>query len=221
MSTDVQLFQNEQGLCLSDGTVELCADFSHLLPRIKPQKLSAELVVRAAKIRDAKHKPARVVDATAGLGEDSFLLAAAGFQVDLYERDQVIARLLEDGLKRALAHPSLSPIASRMTLHAEDSISALQALGYAPDIVLLDPMFPQRTKSASVKKKFQLLHYLEKPCNDEYDLLRAAFASQAQRIIVKRPPKGPYLAGKKPSYSLAGKAVRYDVIDVASSNIQL
>ena len=212
MSTDVQLLQNEQGLCLSDGTVELCADFSHLLPRIKPQKLSAELVVRAAKIRDAKHEPARVVDATAGLGEDSFLLAAAGFQVDLYERDQVIARLLEDGLKRALAHPSLSPIASRMTLHVEDSITALQALDYAPDIVLLDPMFPERQKSGSVKKKFQLLGRLEQPCTDEEELMNAALLARPKKIVVKRPLHGPYLAGRIPSHSYSGRIIRYDCI---------
>ena len=72
MSTDVQLLQNEQGLCLSDGTVELCADFSHLLPRIKPHKLSAELVVRAAKIRDASMSLPALLMQLQGLGKIPF-----------------------------------------------------------------------------------------------------------------------------------------------------
>ena len=79
-------------------------------------------------------------------------------------------------------------------------------------MVLLDPMFPARTKSAQVKKKFQLLHHLESPCEDEAELLDAALAARPRKVVIKRPPKGPYLAGKKPSYSLTGKAVRYDVI---------
>ena len=42
----------------------------------------------------------------------------------------------------------------------------------APDVVYLDPMFPERTKSAAVKKKFQLLHHLEQPCADEETLVK-------------------------------------------------
>ena len=80
------------------------------------------------------------------------------------------------------------------------------------DVVYLDPMFPGRTKSAAVKKKFQLLHRLEMPCQDEKSLLDAALGARPRKIVIKRPIKGPYLAGVKPSYELCGKAVRYDCI---------
>jgi 16S rRNA (guanine1516-N2)-methyltransferase len=40
----------------------------------------------------------------------------------------------------------------------------------------------------------------------------AARAAGPRRIVVKRPLKGPFLADVKPSYSLKGKAVRYDCI---------
>ena len=73
-------------------------------------------------------------------------------------------------------------------------------------------MFPGRTKSASVKKKFQLLHHLEQPCADEETLLDAARATGARKIVIKRPVKGPLLAGAKPSAQFKGKAVRYDVL---------
>ena len=76
----------------------------------------------------------------------------------------------------------------------------------------LDPMYPERRKSAAVGKKFQLLHELERPCANPEELLDAALAVHPRKVVVKRPVKGPYLADAKPSYSLAGKAVRFDVI---------
>ena len=161
----------------------------------------------------------RAVDATAGFGEDSLLLAAAGYNVELYEYDPVIAALLRDALRRAAksSDDALRDAVSRMDLREGDSVSAMRAMAGSnepPDIVLLDPMFPERRKSALVKKKFQLLQQLESPCEgaDESELLEAAEAAGPRRIIIKRPLKGPYLAGRRPGYSITGKAVRYDCI---------
>lgn len=201
---------DEEGLTLCDGALELRGDFTRMLPRLKQGRLQQELVVKAAKIKGASG-PLLAVDATAGLGEDSLLLAAAGFHVELFERNPVIAALLSDALERASENPELSEAVGRMRLRTEDSIDALPRLEYRPDVVLLDPMFPQRRKSASVKKKLQMLQKLEDPCAAEDELLDAALAAEPRKLIVKRPPKGPYLAGRKPSYSLTGKAVRYDV----------
>ena len=93
--------------------------------------------------------------------------------------------------------------------------TALCTLDESTDVNYLDPMFPGRTKSAAVKKKFQLLHRLEMPCQDEKALLDAALGARPRKIVIKRPIKGPYLAGVKPSYELCGKAVRYDCIVIA------
>ena len=109
----------------------------------------------------------------------------------------------------------LAPIVSRMELIEGDSIEGMGSLLEPIDVILLDPMFPGRTKSAMVKKKFQLIHNLEKPCSDEEELLAAAKSTGAHKILIKRPAKGPYLAGARPSYSLEGKAVRIDVIVTA------
>ena len=208
MNGEAKLIATEEGLTLSDGKNAVRADFIRLLPRIRRGNLASEHLVRAVKIKGIAEP--LVVDATAGLGEDAFLLAAAGCRVLLFERDPVIAALLDDALGRAKRDPETAPIASRMTLYPEDSIPALPTL--SPDVVLLDPMFPERRKSALVKKKFQLLHLLEKPCEDERDLLDAALSARPKRIVIKRPAKGPYLAGAKPSYSLSGSAVRFDCI---------
>ena len=210
LAAGLELRRDADGLALAGGGMVLRADFSALLPRLRPDRLGRELLVRAARVRGVEAPTA--VDATAGLGEDSLLLAAAGFTVTMFEKDPVIAALLRDALERAAANPELAPVAARMTLVEGDSVAGLRDLGFSPDVVFLDPMFPERTKSAAVKKKFQLLHHLERPCEDEARLLDAARAARPRKIVVKRPPKGPWLAGAKPSHSLAGKAVRYDVL---------
>lgn len=212
-SAGLELRQTELGLTLTDGVLELRADFAHLLLRIKQGALQREMLVKAAKIKGMAEPVA--IDATAGLGEDSFLLAAAGFRVRMYECNPVIAALLRDALERAADDSALAPIVARMKAEEGDSLQALVktgAAGMSPDLVYLDPMFPGRTKSAAVKKKFQLLHHLERPCADELAMLNAALAANPRKVVIKRPVKGPYLAGAKPSHSVAGKAVRYDVL---------
>ena len=206
----VELRQDERGLALVGEGMELRGDFMRMLPRLRQGRLQQELLVRAARVRGAEAPTA--VDCTAGLGEDSLLLAAAGFQVTLFERDETICALLADAIARAAKEPQLVEVVGRMTLVGGDSIEGLADLGFAPDVVYLDPMFPARTKSAAVKKKFQLLHHLEQPCQEEDALVAAALAAGPRKVVIKRPAKGPQLAGMKPSYSIAGKAVRYDVL---------
>lgn len=209
-SFSVRLVRDDYGLALVGDGMELRGDFSRMLPRLRQGRLQQELLVKAARIKGAEAPTA--VDCTAGLGEDSLLLAAAGFVVTLFERDQTIAALLADALERAAADPRLAEAVGRMTLVADDSIAGLATLPEPPDVVYLDPMFPSRTKSAAVKKKFQLLHHLEQPCEEEEALVAAALAAQPRKVVIKRPAKGALLAGMKPSYSVAGKAVRYDVL---------
>lgn len=209
-SSSVRLVRDDYGLALVGDGMELRGDFSRMLPRLRQGRLQQELLVKAARIKGVEAPTA--VDCTAGLGEDSLLLAAAGFVVTLFERDQTIAALLADALERAAADPRLAEAIGRMTLVADDSIAGLATLPEPPDVVYLDPMFPARTKSAAVKKKFQLLHHLEQPCEEEETLVAAALAAQPRKVVIKRPAKGALLAGMKPSYSVAGKAVRYDVL---------
>ena len=205
----VELVRDECGIALTDGRMEVRGDFSHLLPRATGANLGRELVVRAARIKGAGGSPT-AVDATAGLGDDSFLLAAAGFSITLFEQNPVMAVLLQDAINKAHMLPELAETAERMHLVVGDSVQGLRHLDAKPDVVLLDPMFPERRKSAAVKKKLQLIQRLERPCEDERALLEAAFAAQPRKVVVKRSAKGPYLADRKPDYSLAGKAVRFD-----------
>ena len=176
-------------------------------------------MVRAARIRGVEG-PLRVLDGTAGLGEDALLLAGAGYEITLLERDPVIFALLRDGLRRAAQSedPALAAAASRMTAFEADSILWMRKLAQSPsaadrpDIIFLDPMFPERRKSGLVKKKFQLIHQLEDPEANDQALLEAAFAAAPRKIVIKRPAKGPFLGGLTPGYALRGKTIRYDCL---------
>ncbi|MBR5968694.1 MAG: class I SAM-dependent methyltransferase [Lachnospiraceae bacterium] len=207
----LSLFYEDGALWLTDGNLRFCADLSSMIPRIKRGVIGTELLVRAARLKDMSGGPT-LIDAAAGLGSDGLLLAAAGFNVTLCEYNPVIAALLEDSLKRAASVPELSDTVSRMNVRTGDSIPFMRDITEKPDVIYLDPMFPESGKDALIKKKFQLLRKLELPCSNEEELLEAAVSAGPHKIVIKRPIKGPYLAGRKPSYSIEGKAVRYDCL---------
>ena len=200
---------DEKGLTLVEGNLELRGDFHRLLPRVLGGHLQHEKLLRAARNKDLPEHPL-AVDATAGLGEDAFILACGGYSVVLCEYNPVIAALLGDALERAAKDPELAQIVSRMTLAACSSIDYLGRMDTRPDLVYLDPMFPAKQKSGISKKKLQLFQKLETPCSREEELMEAALAAGPERIIVKRPVKGPALAGIKPSHSIGGKKIRFD-----------
>lgn len=197
----------EDGLSLMGYGLSYRGDFSQMLSRISKGRLGQEMLVRMAKI---KNPNPRAADCTAGMGEDSILLAAAGYEVTLFERNPVIGALLQDAMDRAKKEAQLQEIVSRMHLIEGDSVKLLREQETAFDLVYLDPMFPARKKSGLIQKKLQLLQKLEQPCTDEIALFEAAVAVSPKKIVVKRPLKGPYLADRKPSFSSKGKAIRYD-----------
>ena len=202
---------DEDGLALVSDNMKLFGDFTKIIKRIKQSNLEKELIIHSAKIK-GKKQDLVAIDATAGMGEDSMLLSAYGFKVNLYENNPIIAELLKDALERAQKIPELAEIVGRMKVFEEDSILAMQNLDYTPDVILLDPMFPERTKSALIKKKFQILHKIETPCTNEKELLDSAIMANPKKIVIKRPLKGEFLAGVKPSYSVKGNSIRYDCI---------
>jgi 16S rRNA (guanine1516-N2)-methyltransferase len=201
------------------GAVRVDFTAGHTAYRRKQQK--KELLVRA--VEGKGQGRLRIIDATGGLGRDSFLLATAGHQVCIFEQQPIIAALLADGLERAAAHPETAEICQRIQLKAEDAVSALEAMlrvgadeeeageGEQIDVVYLDPMFPERRKAALVKKELQLLQLLAEIDQAPEQLLTAALQVAEQRVVVKRPIKAPVLTEHSPSYSLSGKTIRFDV----------
>lgn len=152
----------------------------------------------------------KVLDATAGLGRDAFVLATLGCTVTMMERMPVVAALLEDGLARAQLSQEVNDIASHMSLVHASSLNAM-SLAQQPDVIYLDPMYPHKEKSALVKKEMRIFQSLVGSDDDADELLAPALALAKYRVVVKRPSYAPPLAGKKPSTSIKMKKNRFDV----------
>ncbi|MCI0509345.1 16S rRNA (guanine1516-N2)-methyltransferase [Chromohalobacter marismortui] len=156
-----------------------------------------------------------IVDATAGLGRDAFVLATLGAEVLLIERVAAIYALLEDGLDRASANAGTAEIVARMRVAHGDATRELATLvarhGVAPQVVHLDPMFPHRDKSALVKKEMRVFRELAGHDDDASCLLEAALEVATHRVVVKRPRRAPPLDGRVPDHTLEGKTSRYDL----------
>lgn len=168
-------------------------------------------LLRAAGIKKGDPDRPDVIDCTAGLGEDAWLLASHGCTVTAIERQPVIAALLEDAIRRA-ADPQ-PDAANRITLHNANANDWL-ALSPAPaGAIVLDPMFPLGRK-AKERKPMRVLRMLAGDDDDAPALLEAALATGVHRVCVKRPLRAPRIENEKrpaPDVVYKGKAVRFDV----------
>lgn len=170
-----------------------------------------------------KHEPMQVLDATAGLGRDAFILASMGCQLTLLEQSAPIHSLLLDGLRRAEQSDSeaMQAIIARMKLHrmnALDWFAEIQAgRKPKPDVIYLDPMFPPRNKSASVKKAMVLLQEVLGFAEDLDNLIAAAQGCARHRVVVKKPGSTSNRSSKnienslKPGFIVPGKSAHFEV----------
>jgi 16S rRNA (guanine1516-N2)-methyltransferase len=180
----------------------------------------SQTIAKAVGIKD-KIRP-HVADLTAGLGGDAFVLATLGCRVTLVERNPVVVALLRDGLERAAIAAEedreLADILDRMTLVQTDSQRWLDELPAAeqPEVIYLDPMFPERKKSALVNKNMQAFQQVVDADEDADALLPLALTNALYRVVVKRPAQAPWLANIKPALALEGKSVRFDIYPLKS-----
>lgn len=171
---------------------------------------SGQMIAKAVGVQPGVRP--RVLDATAGLGKDAFVLASLGCDMHLIERQPIIAALLEDGLARGRQNLDVGEIVQRMHLLAGNSIELIRDWQLEPpQVIYLDPMFPHRDKSALVKKEMRVFRPLVGDDMDAPALLAAALALASHRVVVKRPRKAPIIEGPKPGHSLEGKSSRYDI----------
>lgn len=189
-------------------------DFGSAELRHRRRGGARELLAKA--VGQGKKAALRVLDATAGLGTDAFVLADLGCEVTLCEREPVVAELLRSGLHVAATSgaPWLMDTVQRMSLVPGDARALSREQLRDVDVIYLDPMFPARRKSAAVRKEMALFHTLLADAIDPADadaLLLWALDQNVARVVVKRPAKAPCLAVRSPSHAINGKAVRYDV----------
>ena len=213
---------SDLGLSLSqiaeDNLLSIRADFYSPTVNYRRQKGGGKGQMIAKAIGLNSLTAPHVLDATAGLGGDAFVLASLGCTVTMVERVPEVHALLADGLRVAGAWGSakdqtLIAILKRMTLVESDAAKYMQTLEDTkkPEVVYLDPMFPLRTKSIQVKKEMHVFHQLIGKDIDADLLLQTAQECAQKRVVVKRPRIAPFLAGLKPNYTLEGRSNRYDV----------
>ena len=212
------LLVSEAGLALaltgrggpSPVSVDFCSGaLLHRLRGIGPRR---EDIGRAVGL--PAPRPLHVVDATAGWGRDSAVLAALGCEVTMVERHPVVAALLGDGLFRAgaSAHPEVGRFLPRLKLVQADATAWLAGCrDRAPDVVLLDPMFPDRDGSAAVRKEMVMFHHLVGDDADAGKLLDAALGVAQHRVVVKRPSFAPALPGRAVDFRIEGRSTRFDI----------
>ncbi len=164
-----------------------------------------------------KHEPMHVLDATAGLGRDAFILASMGCELTMIEESPIIYCLLLDGLKRTNEADDLDlkNIVQRMSLHHARSQDWFEDIAQGrqvkPDVIYLDPMFPPRNKNANVKKDIGLLQEVLGFDENSYSLLEMAKGCAKHRIVVKRPGNKLKNASLKPSFVVPGKTAHFEV----------
>lgn len=157
------------------------------------------------------HDAPSVIDATAGLGRDAFVLALLGCRVRMLERSPVLWALLRDAVSRASRDAEVCEVVARMTLLRGDARDQLPALAGPGDVVYVDPMFPGERRSALVKREMRLCRAAAGDDLDADELLAAALRSPARRIVVKRMRSAPPLLGMKPALRMDGKTNRFDI----------
>ena len=161
-------------------------------------------------IGTAKSGTLHIVDATAGLGQDGFLLALSGAHVTLIERSPVIFAELQQALEVARANEDLAAIISRMSILKGDSQALLPTL--KADVFYIDPMHPSRKKTALVKEPMRLLRDVVGADLDSGALIQTALDYSPGRVVVKWPAKSPLPDGiPSPSYELRSRTTRYCV----------
>lgn len=210
-----QLEVTEQNLQLKKGKSRLFVDFVQGPVAYRRQFGGGlkESIAKAIGLKSLKN-PVTVLDLTAGLGEDAFILAALGCSVRLIERSPVIAALLQDGLTRAAHHPITRPIVERMSMVIGDSLAILKTevpKEDPPEIIYLDPMFPERRKQALTKLEMRFIRDVVGEDLDADQLLTPALLRAKRRVVVKRPKGAAPLMNQSPNHTIDGQGCRFDV----------
>lgn len=216
-TSDYLLYKTQEHLEIRSCERGIAIHIDFLTGKLRHRRLQGggkgQDIAKAVGIKN--NKSLSVLDTTAGMGSDSFVLATLGCEVTLIERTPTIHALLLDAMQRALQSniSDVKDIVVRMHLIQMDAINFLTTLedNRKPDVIYLDPMFPERKKSAQVKKEMQFFHDLVGNDDDADALLKVARKSAKERIVVKRPRLAPELSNQKPHFAITGKSIRYDV----------
>jgi 16S rRNA (guanine1516-N2)-methyltransferase len=180
-----------------------------ILHRLKYGKGRGQNLAKAVGMKSNKNRT--IVDATAGLGYDAFILASLGANVTLIERSKIMHNLLQEGISEAKSFGGeISGIISRMNLIFGDSKFILPDL--LPEVILIDTMYKDRKKTALVKNDMRLVRDIVGSDSDYIQLIDVALNQASNRVVIKQPRYADQIDNIKPySHQILGKTIRYDV----------
>ena len=180
-----------------------------ILHRLKYGKGRGQNLAKAVGMKFNKNR--NIIDATAGLGYDSFILASLGAKVTLIERSQKIHELLQNGIDEGISFGGeIEKIINRMELLFGDSKDILPKL--TPEVIMIDTMYKDRKKTALVKNNMRLVREIVGPDTDYIELLEVALNCAKNRVVLKQPRYAePIKDIKKCSHQILGKTIRYDI----------
>ena len=180
-----------------------------ILHRLKYGKGRGQNLAKAVGFKFNKNRT--IIDATAGLGYDAFILASLGANVTLIERSEKIYGLLKAAISEAqLYGGEISKIVNRMELLFGDSKDILPNI--APEVILIDTMYKDRKKSALVKNDMRLVREVVGSDSDHVELINVALNNASKRVVIKQPRYAETLDNIKGcSHQILGKTIRYDV----------
>ena len=180
-----------------------------ILHRLKYGKGRGQNLAKAVGMKSNKNRT--IVDATAGLGYDAFILASLGANVTLIERSKIMHDLLQDGISEAERFGGeIGKIISRMNLIFGDSKFILPDL--LPEVILIDTMYKDRKKTALVKNDMRLVRDIVGSDSDYIQLIDVALNQASNRVVIKQPRYADQIDNIKPySHQILGKTIRYDV----------
>jgi len=207
LETRIELFSTQMNTGIY---VDFCA--GKLAHRHKFGGGRGQAIARAIGLRQGKSP--HVLDATAGLAGDAFALATLGCRITMTERSPLLATLIHDAIARAQTEPSLLKIFEHgFDLYQQNAIDYLHQLAppARPDVIYLDPMYPERKKSARVKKSMQILQQLHGSEDNAEQLLDISLDLARKRVVVKRPIHAPSINEITPSTCIKSKKTRFDI----------
>ena len=230
VTTTLKLHFTDDKVELCDLEKEFCIDIDFIAGNLAHRQQygggRGQSIAKAIGLKQGLAPPS-VLDATAGLAKDAYVLACLGCRLTLLERSPVIVELINDAIERAKENEWFQKIIDRgFNVITNSSIDYLSELFdkskdnlvsvLLPDVIYLDPMYPERKKSASVKKNMQILQTLLGKDEDTEELLTIALKVAKKRVVVKRPKAAETLSSIKPTYQVNSKKTRYDVYIIQS-----
>jgi len=149
-------------------------------------------------------------DLCGGWGEDGLMMALWSHNVVSYESSPVVHLLAQRALEKFTHQQAPDIKIKRMHAKAED---ALAKANQKPEVIYLDPMYPQTKSKALNQSEMRYLKPLANNSDNALRLLETSLNVATESVILKRPIKAEILL-QSPTRSIEQGSTRYDIYNL-------